>query len=325
MADIAALVQGFGGVAHKQQLVRRGARDCELTRAVRAGEVYRIRQGWYTTRADDDPAVRAIRVGGRLTGISAIVAAGGWALGKFPLHVAVPRNASRLRHPGDRTRRLYLQSRNVVVHWVPTDTTDRGSTTSVSLRDALARVVLDEQLEVSVAALDWARRSGEIDAAEFDTLIQMLPQYKRSIRLWVAPECESLPESLTRTRLRLCGHKVTPQVLTGSRQRIDMVVDDCVAIETDGEEFHLTRFNEDRRKDITITIDGYHVLRPSARIVFYEWPRFYKAVQAALEARQSAGHRDGVRSGPRRGVPMRPPPRRGHRGRAQLQVASASR
>jgi len=325
MTDIAALVQGFGGVAHKQQLVRRGARDCELTRAVRAGEVVRIRQGWYSTRADDDPGVRAIRVGGRLTGISAIVAAGGWVLGKFPLHVAVPRNASRLRNPGDRTRRLYLNGESVVVHWVPTDTAGSGSTTSVSLREALARVVLDEELEVSVAALDWALRTGEIDATDFDTLLQMLPQYKRTIRLWVAPECDSLPESLTRTRLRLCGHQVTPQVPTGSRERIDMVVDDCVAIETDGEEFHLTRFNEDRRKDITITIDGYHVLRPSARIVFYEWPRFYKAVQAALEARQSAGHRDGVRSGPRRGVPMRPPPRRGHRGRAQLQVASASR
>ena len=325
MTDIAALVQGFGGVAHKQQLVRHGARDCELTRAVRAGEVIRIRQGWYSTRAEDDPGVRAVRVGGRLTGISAIVAAGGWALGKFPLHVAVPRNASRLRNPSDRARRLYLQSRGVVVHWVPTETTERGSATSVSLKDALVRVVLDEKLEVAVAALDWALRTGEIDATDFDTLLQMLPQYKRTIRLWVAPECDSLPESLTRTRLRLCGHQVTPQVPTGSRERIDMVVDDCVAIETDGEEFHLTRFNEDRRKDITITIDGYHVLRPSARIVFYEWPRFYKAVQAALEARQSAGHRDGVRSGPRRGVPMRPPPRRGHRGRAQLQVASASR
>lgn len=325
MADIAALVQGFGGVAHKQQLVRHGARDRELTRAVRAGEVYRIRQGWYTTRADDDPGVRAIRVGGRLTGISAIVAAGGWVLGKYPLHVAVPRNASRLRHPGDRTRRLYLQSQNVVVHWVETDPSDRGSTTSVSLRDALARVVLDEELEVSVAALDWALRSGEIDATDFETLLQMLPQYKRTIRLWVAPECDSLPESLTRTRLRLCGHQVTPQVPTGSRQRIDMVVDDCVAIETDGEEFHLTRFNEDRRKDITITIDGYHVLRPSARIVFYEWPRFYRAVKAALEARKSAGNRDGVRSGPRSSAPMRPPPRRGHRGRAQSQVAAVSR
>ena len=325
MVDIAALVHGFGGVAHKQQLVRHGARDWELTRAVRAGEVIRIRQGWYSTLADDDPGVRAIRVGGRLTGISAIVAAGGWALGKFPLHVAVPRNASRLRNPGDRARRLYLKSRGVVVHWVPIDSTDRGSTTSVPLKEALARVVLDEELEVSVAALDWALRSGEIDATAFDTLMQMLPRYKRSIRLWVAPECDSLPESLTRTRLRLCGHQVTPQVPTGSRERIDMVVDDCVAIETDGEEFHLTRFDEDRRKDITITIDGYHVLRPSARMIFNEWPRFYRAVMAALEARKSMGHRDGVRSLRPGSVPMRPPPQRGHRGKARSLVVSVSR
>jgi very-short-patch-repair endonuclease len=323
MADIAALVNDLGGVAHKKQLVRRGARDRDLTRAVRDGEVIRIRQGWYSTRDDDDPGVRAIRVGGRLTGISALIAAGAWVLGNFPLHVAVPRNASRLRNPGDRTRRLYLKSGAVVVHWVSADRSERGSVTSVALMDALVQVVLDEELEVAVAALDWALRNGEIDATDFDTLVQMLPQYKRSIRVWVSPVCDSLPESLTRTRLRLCGHTVTPQVPTGSNQRIDLVVDDLVAIETDGEEFHRDRFNEDRRKDITVTIDGYHVLRPSARMVFYEWPRVYQAVLSALTARQTQDHdRDGLTRPPDR-VLLRPPSRRGFRSRSSALLAAA--
>jgi very-short-patch-repair endonuclease len=312
MADIAALVSELGGMAHKQQLVRRGARDWELTRAVRSGEVIRVRQGWYTTLADDDLAVRAVRVGGRLTGISAVIAAGGWVLGTFPLHVAVPRNASRLRNPGDRTRRLYLGGRAVVVHWVSEDSANRGTVTAVPLVVALAQVVLDEKLEVAVAALDGALRSGAIDSTEFETLLRTLPRYKRPIQVWVDPACDSLPESLTRTRLQLSGHHVTSQVPLGTRERIDLVVDYCVAIETDGEEFHLTRFEKDRRKDITITIEGYHVLRPSARMIFSDWNRVYDAVRSALEARQAEGLAHGPEHRLRDKPILRPPRARGH-------------
>ena len=102
MPDIAALVASLGGMAQKQQLVARGARDLDLTGAVRRGEVERARQGWYTTLPRDDPAVRAVRVGGRLTGMSAVIALGGWSLGRHPLHVSLRDNAARLRTPWNR-------------------------------------------------------------------------------------------------------------------------------------------------------------------------------------------------------------------------------
>jgi very-short-patch-repair endonuclease len=237
-------------------------------------------------------------------------------LGSHPLHVAVPRNASRLRNPADRTRRLYLGARAVVVHWVSDDCATRGSVTTVALVDALAQVVLDEDLEVAVAALDWALRTATIDSTDFETLLRMLPEYKRLIQLWVDPACDSLPESLTRTRLRLRGHHVKTQVPVCTRERIDLVVDNLVAIETDGEEFHRTRFEEDRRKDITITIVGYHVLRPSARTIFGDWQRFYKAVESALAARVSEGPGHPARSRARDRPALRPPHARGHRWRA---------
>jgi very-short-patch-repair endonuclease len=321
MTDIAALVSGFGGMAHKQQLVRGGARDWELTRAVRSGEVIRARQGWYTTLPDDDPAVRAVRVGGRLTGVSAVIAAGGWVLGSHPLHVAVPRNASRLRNPGDRTRRLYLGAHGVVVHWVSDDCADRGSATTVALIEALALVIVDEDLEVAVAALDWALRSGEIDSTDFETLMRSLPRYKHPIQLWVDPVCDSLPESLTRTRLRLRGHHVTSQVPLSTRERIDLVVDDLVAIETDGEEFHLTRFEQDRRKDITITIEGFHVIRPSARMIFRDWPLVCHAVELALAARKSKSQGQRARTRPRDRPLLFPPRNRGRRAKAVQDLA----
>ena len=63
MVDVRALVEEFGGLAQKRQLVDRGAADYDLTRAVKRGDVIRARQGWYTTLEELEPRVRAVRVG----------------------------------------------------------------------------------------------------------------------------------------------------------------------------------------------------------------------------------------------------------------------
>jgi very-short-patch-repair endonuclease len=287
MPDIQALVDSLGGMAQKQQLVRRGAGDIDLTRAVRSGSVARARQGWYTTLEPTDQRVKAVRVGGRLTGISAVIQAGGWVLGSFPLHVSVPENAARLR--SHRNRRVLFDPAKrdgVILHWDARDLGSRGDSMAVGLADALARVVRDESFETAVAALDWALRTEALDLIDFERLISALPNDYQHIRSWVDPLCDSLPESLSRTRLRLRGHFVVSQVALGDLEHIDLVVDGCVAIETDGEQFHLNRFETDRRKDISITIERYHGLRASARTVFHDWDRFLLAVETALDGRR---------------------------------------
>jgi hypothetical protein len=283
MRDVAAAVESAGGMLQKQQLVARGARDLDLTRAVRAGEVRRARQGWYTTLPDDDPRVRAVRVGGRLTGISAIIEAGGWVLGRHPLHVSVPDNAARLRSVRNRRVRFDPgRTHGVVLHWDVRELSERGTSVSVGLLDALFRMVLDESLETAVAALDWALHTGRIDLVDFESLLLRLPADFRDLGDWVDAACESLPESLSRTRLRLRGHRVTSQVSLDSRERIDLVVDECVGLEVDGDEFHRERFEYDRGKDLAITIARLHALRPSARMVFHRWETVEQAVEAAI-------------------------------------------
>ena len=286
MADIAALVDSLGGMAQKRQLVRRGARDLDLTLAVRRGEVVRARQGWYTTLPESDPRVRAVRVGGRLTGISAVIAAGGWVLDRHPLHVSVHDNAARLRTPHNRYVKL-AQRRvpNLTLHWDDADIASRGTATSVDIRDALVRVVLDEELETAVAALDWALHTDMIDDVDMARIMLHLPANRRAIADWVDGRCESLPESLARTRFRLLGYRVDIQVPLNERERIDIVVEDCVGIETDGRAFHLETFEADRTKDVDITIADLHPLRPSANMVFTKWPRIVLAVQRAIAAR----------------------------------------
>ena len=288
MALLSEIVDSLGGMAQKQQLVRRGARDRDLTYAVRVGDVVRVRNGWYSTMDERSPELRAVRVGGRLTGISAIAAKGGWVLDDHPLHVAINDNAARLRTQYNRHLKLKVKAPGgVILHWESRAQATRGTAVSVGLVDALERVVLDEELEVAVAALDWALHTGQLDAVDFETLILRLPLERRGIRDWVDEKSESLPETLSRVRLLLSGHSVVSQVPMADGRRIDLVVDGITAIEVDGDEYHRTRFESDRGKDVDITLMELHSLRPSARTVFRNWERFERAVDTTMQMRRN--------------------------------------
>jgi len=295
MALLSEIVNRLGGMAQKQQLVRRGARDRDPTYAVRIGDVVRVRNGWYSTRDERDPELRAVRVGGRLTGISAVSAQGGWVLGEHPLHVAVNDNAARLRTAHNRHQKLKVkETAGVVLHWSSREQATRGTAVSVDLLDALERVVLDEAFETAVAAIDWALNTGQLDLVDFETLVLRLPVERRGIQDWVDGACESLPESLSRTRLRLAGYRVESQVPLGDIQRIDLVVEGQIGVEVDGREHHAPRFEYDRSKDVEITLDHKHAMRPSANMVFHNWDRFALAVATALLDRGAVSENSGL-------------------------------
>ena len=236
-------------------------------------------------------------------------------LDEHPLHVAINQNAARLRTQHNRHRKLKVGAPGgVVLHWTSRQQS-KGTAVSVALVDALERVVLDEEFEVAIAALDWALHTQELDLVDFETLILRLPVERRGIRDWVDEKCESLPESLARTRLRLSGYRVESQVPLGEVQRIDLVVEGHIGIEVDGEEHHVNRFAYDRSKDVEITLDHKHALRPSAKMVFDDWRRFALAVSTALLDRgvvvENSGHprRDPMRSRSLTGFRRRPPRR----------------
>jgi very-short-patch-repair endonuclease len=283
MSTVANWVIGLGGIAQKQQLVALGATGYSLTAAVRSGSVFRARHGWYSTIPASEEVLRAVRVGGRLTGLSAIRELGGWAWGSGTLHVSVPRNGARHRSQWNSTVRLSAAPRTgVVLHWDGSEVVGRGTRTMVALPDALLRVILDESFEEAVAALDWALHVGTLGPEAFEELMDRLPPRLRPIRDWVDPACESFPESLARTRLRLRGYRVRSQVPLNGSRRIDLVVEEQVAIEVDGEEFHRDSFTKDRYKDLYITVHKLHVIRPPAVAIFNDWDLVLAAIEAAL-------------------------------------------
>jgi very-short-patch-repair endonuclease len=283
MRDVKAMVDLLGGMAQKQQLVRLGARDLDLTRAVRDGEVARARQGWYTTLDERSAEVQAVRIGGRLTGLSAIHALGGWMLEPPPLHISLPRNAARLRSRWNRHRPFDpARSRSVQLHWESAEVASRGTAVSVALRDALVRVMLDEAPEVAVAVLDWATHAGLLDEIDRAQLELSLPACHREPLALADDDCDSFPESVAQTRLRALGHRVEAQVPLEGYGPIDLVIDGRVGLEIDGREFHANTFEQDSAKAVAIALAGYVPLRVSASLVLWEWHTVLRAIHALL-------------------------------------------
>ncbi|GAA4681961.1 hypothetical protein [Frondihabitans cladoniiphilus] len=295
MATIGSWVDAAGGVLHKRRLVALGARDRDLTRAVRSGEVRRARRGWYTTLSQADPRFVALRVGGRLTGVAALEQLAAWLpRRRMQMTVSVPRNAARLRGPD-----------GVRVVYDGIDVLARGDLTVVAPKDALPRALLELEFDEAVTLLDWARRSDWFDESDVAEVMSKLPADARGVLEWSNPTSESFIESLARVRSELDGRRVVTQVPVGRRQFFDLEVDGVVAIEVDGREFHADSFEADRRKDLAIILEGRFPIRLTYDMVVHQWQRVAEAVDRAL-----AMHHDGGSPPPRR---RRLPRRRGSR------------
>ncbi|HEY4225805.1 MAG TPA: hypothetical protein VGM70_08330 [Pseudolysinimonas sp.] len=109
-------MEAFGGYASRAELVGFGVPDEWVRLTVWYGwTLVRIRRGWFARPGEREDVIRAWRVGGRLTCISAAAFHDGCEPTPV-LHVEVPANAGRLRDPDDPRRRLGPDAA-VVVHW----------------------------------------------------------------------------------------------------------------------------------------------------------------------------------------------------------------
>ncbi|AZZ55681.1 type IV toxin-antitoxin system AbiEi family antitoxin domain-containing protein [Rathayibacter iranicus] len=261
------------GVATTAQFAASGVSVRTLQGAVREGAVLRLRRGWFALPSVSEDERRAVSLGGVLTCGSALSARGLWVLDTGRLHVAVPSHSSERRGgPG------------VTLHWRRFEGCGVETASLDGVRTSLLHLVSCVDGEDALMTLDSAVNSGTIP---LDDLLALRPLASAG-RQWVFGEIDPLCQSGLETRIRRCGRRlgvrVRTQVVIRDVGRVDVILGDRLVVEPDGRRFHSgsVQIEEDYRRSLELTAQGYLCLRLSYRQVVSSWERTEAAIAAML-------------------------------------------
>lgn len=291
MTDLVKLIDAFGGIATRQQVIAAGGTGYALTGAVRAGLIRRVRQARYASPHALPSAVVATRVGGLLAGPSAAESYGLWSGSDTRVHVSVGSNSSRLRTnypPSFRVAPLSSDrgSREIRVHWLKGGAVPElgPECWRVPLSVCLRQVVEWCEPETAIACLDTAITSLHLSPSAIKAVFADASAAARLTASSARRGSDSGLESLFRQRMsRLLP--LAQQVPIPGVGRVDFrVVGTDVLIEVDGREHHAgsDAFERDRWRDAELTARGFRVIRFSYRRIIHEWPWCERMVLAAL-------------------------------------------
>jgi very-short-patch-repair endonuclease len=258
---IAVLADAQYGVVARAQLRDAGLTDAGVARRVRDGRLRRVHRGVYAVghRAltVEGRWMAAVLAGGPGAVLSHASAAAAWDLRRTSsrvIDVSVPTRAGRERRAGLRLHRsATLTSRDVAeIRCVPVTSVAR---TIIDLSDKLKGRALEH-------VVDLADQRGLIDFADLRTanrasLRAVLQNYRP------APTRSELEEAF----IRLCDEHGIPRPETNVL--IEGILVDFVwrerrlIVEVDGYAYHRapSRFERDRENDVTLTIQGWRVMR----------------------------------------------------------------
>lgn len=258
-------------VLTRADLLAEGMRPRQITRAVQAGELVRIRRNHYLATPSVDTE-RAVRVGGRLACLSLLAAFGVFVLDAGLLHIHLPRTMSRLRNPDDACRTLDAPTRRgLVLHWWPLSRPREVLVGQVGLFDAVVQAVRCQTPRAAVATLDSVLHLGILTWVEVREVFAHLPSKYGPILRLVDGIAESGPETFVRLMLRQLGLRYEAQVEIDGVGRVDFVVEGWLIIECDSKAFHegWAKQRRDRKRDLEAARQGFVTLRPLAEDVMY--------------------------------------------------------
>jgi very-short-patch-repair endonuclease len=277
----------LGGIASSQQLRAAGASSDDLTGAVRAGALRRLRKGVYATAGASPQAIAAVVARGRLSCVSAARSYGLWSGEDRRLHLRFAPNA----RPGP--------CAGCVRHWIPAEPC--RELWRVSLDDCLRTVARCADEETAVAVFDTAITAGLTTPARLGAVLARQPVNVRARARLARPGSDSGVESIVRQRLQARGHLVEQQLHVPGVGRVDMRIDGVLYLELDGFAFHSGKqaFERDRARDAVLAARGMRRLRLSAARVRDDWPAVLRSVDAVLaHSANSQEDRDQPRPAP---------------------------
>ncbi|GAA2754507.1 DUF559 domain-containing protein [Amnibacterium kyonggiense] len=273
------VIHDRGGLAAAYEL--RGALRVSavaITAAVQAGDVIRVRQGWYGNPWLEITEQHAARVGGQLACSSAAKRLGMWEPVIRALHVCVPVNAARLRSPTSYRTHLADDGR-VLVHWTGLDPC--GTRTLVSPERCIRQVAACEAPEVALAVAESALQAGVLSPDAWDAALLDFPPHVRRLLSRAGWGSESGTESVFRYRIAKAGVSLRKQVWIPTIGRVDCLIGERLVIELDSRRFHRDAA-ADRARDARLSALGYRVLRFMYEHVMDDWPMVEAAVLAAI-------------------------------------------
>ncbi|MEC5152002.1 DUF559 domain-containing protein [Cryobacterium sp. GrIS_2_6] len=280
MTDAAAVVRKVGGAASYGYLAMAGVPRSVVQGAVRSGELRRVRNGWFAVPEAATDVVRAVRVGGTLTGASVARLHGLWLLPDRMLHVRVPATASRLRDPGDPTRRLEAERHRVCVHYSRSPGTGRSRDPLVR---ALTEMFLCDPGDAAVVAVDSALNLRELGPGGLAELRANLSPAQRKRLALVDGGSDSGLETLLRLFCVRQRMRVRTQVRIRGVGRVDLLVGHRLVLELDGEGFHTgIEFENDRRRNFELVQLGYLVVRISYKMLLHDRERVEAGILALV-------------------------------------------
>lgn len=280
MDDVNRFIEDRGGLAATYELHRLGYGRADITEALRADVIVRVRQGWYCNPWLEPAAQQAARVGGQLTCSSGARFWGLWVPGReTELHVGLDPHTSRLRTRNSSRTRLRHSDASVRLHWTGTDTS--RSRLVAAPATCLAQIPLCHPPEFTVVAVESALNRGLISKEEWQTNLSGLPLRLTRALPDVGALSDSGIETMFATRMRARGIEVRQQFFVDGAGFVDALIGDALIIELDGAAFHRDDAR-DRRRDAISSIRGFRVLRFLAAQVTNEWDLVEAAVVAAV-------------------------------------------
>ncbi|MGO4103582.1 hypothetical protein AB4Y63_06485 [Leifsonia sp. YAF41] len=210
--------------------------------------------------------------------------AGVWAGLDQSLHLQLPPNShSALRPAHDHAGRL------IRYHWAPAKFGSAGEKSwLVNPMEAAWQAIhcLDE--EHAIACLESAVHENYLTEQQVRRIGAHAPRHLQQGIREMEFTSDSGQETIARRRLRRVGFQVVAQErIRGLHYREDLVVDDCVALETDGKKWHgPDRFEPDRHRDIVFAGFGRVSLRLTQRLILREWPSTLAAIERTVRDAQ---------------------------------------
>jgi len=290
-----------GMFARRRDLLAAGMTDRDIRRALGGRRIFRVRHGWYSVPDAPEAAIRAVRVGGRLTGTSALESYGLRVPRRERSLVAVPVNACRLRRPSDRRARR-IQSDPVDVLWVDAPREKHGSPWRVSLDDALLSALEHETRDVAVACASAIMRYKRWSRDRLERVFARAPARCRCWLRLVSGLDDSHGETFVRLWLLDAGIVMESQPFIAGVGYLDGRVSPHTYIEVDGAQHDPSwtgetesTYEADHDRDRSMAIRGDTVLRFTYRQLYATWSECLAAVERCIAddleliARRAAG------------------------------------